>query len=93
VTELPEDEFQTASTLPPDGKITLDLRPTAREAMPLRSSEAARDRSIEFATGFTEEQARREASRCIRCDLAYLCPGIKVVGGEMTETVMTAAVK
>jgi len=93
VTELPEDEFQTASTLPPDGKITLDLQPTAREAMPLRSSEAARDRSLEFATGFTEEQARREASRCLRCDLAYLCPSIKVARAEVTEAVMTSAVK
>jgi formate dehydrogenase beta subunit len=82
VTELPEDEFQTASTLPPGGIITLDLQPTARAAMPVRG-EAARHRSVEFAAGFTEEQARREAGRCLRCDLSYLCPTIKVerVGG------------
>jgi NADPH-dependent glutamate synthase beta subunit-like oxidoreductase/NAD-dependent dihydropyrimidine dehydrogenase PreA subunit len=82
VSEMPEDEFQTASTLPPDGTFTLDLRPTPREVMPLRSGDAARDRSIEFAKGFTEEQARREASRCLRCDLAYLCPTIRVISAD-----------
>ncbi len=82
VSEMPEDEFQTVSTLPPDGRITLDLRPTPREVMPLRDGNASRDRSIEFATGFTEEQARREASRCLRCDLAYLCPTVHVIAAE-----------
>ena len=82
VSEMPEDEFQTASTLPADGMITLDLRPTPREVMPLRSGEAGRSRSIEFAKGLSEEQARREASRCLRCDLAYLCPTIKVISAD-----------
>src|SRR5215469_2282878 len=82
VTELPADEFQTASTLPPDGRLTLDLRPTAREVMPLRSGSAARNRSVESARGLTEEQARREASRCLRCDLAYLCPTVTVMSAE-----------
>jgi NADPH-dependent glutamate synthase beta subunit-like oxidoreductase/NAD-dependent dihydropyrimidine dehydrogenase PreA subunit len=78
--EMPDDQFETASVLPPDGRITLDLYPTAREEMPLRTGgEAARDRSVEFALGFTEEQARREASRCLRCDLAYLCPTVNVI--------------
>jgi len=81
VTEMPDDEFETASTLPSGGTVHLDLRPTPREVMPLRE-EAARDRSIEFAAGFTEEQARREASRCLRCDLAYLCPTINVINAE-----------
>ena len=80
VDELPEDEFQTISELPPDGVVTLDLRPTAREAMPLLSGDAARDRSVEYAAGFPEEAARREASRCLRCDLAYRCPTVKLVG-------------
>jgi NADH-quinone oxidoreductase subunit F len=84
VSEMPEDEFETASTLPADGHITLDLRPSPRAAMPLRTGEAARDRSIEYAAGFTEEEARREASRCLRCDLAYLCPSVKVVGARST---------
>jgi formate dehydrogenase beta subunit len=82
VTEMPEDETQTVSALPPDGRITLDLRTTAREIMPLRNGGAARARAVESATGFTEEQARREAGRCLRCDLAYRCPTVKVAGAE-----------
>jgi hypothetical protein len=34
---MPEDEFETTSELPSDGYITLELRPTARARMPLRS--------------------------------------------------------
>jgi NADPH-dependent glutamate synthase beta subunit-like oxidoreductase len=82
VSEMPEGEVETVSTLPPDGRITLDLQPTPREVMPLRAGEAARDRSIEFAAGFTEAQARREASRCLRCDLAYRCPTIHVISAD-----------
>jgi len=78
ISELPKDEVQTPSTLPPGGRITLDLRPTPRVLMPLHRREAVRERSLEFARGFSEEQARREASRCLRCDLAYLCPTIHV---------------
>jgi len=78
---MPEDEGETASTLPEGGVIPLDLRPTPREVMPFAES-ASRDRTIEFAQGLSEEQARREASRCLRCDLAYLCPSIKVIGAE-----------
>src|SRR6266849_1242953 len=81
VKEMPEDEGETVSTLPEDGVITLDLRPTPREVMPFAEA-ASRDRNIEFAQGLSEEQARREASRCLRCDLAYLCPSIKVIGSE-----------
>ena len=82
VSEMPEDEFETTSELPPDGYITLDLRPTLRAEMPLRSGEAAHDRSVEYAEGFSEEAARREASRCLRCDLAYRCPTVKLVSHE-----------
>ncbi|MFL5626305.1 MAG: FAD-dependent oxidoreductase [Ktedonobacteraceae bacterium] len=82
VSEMPKGEFETASTLPPNNRITLDLHPTPREIMPLRTGAAAHDRSVEFAMGLTEEQARREASRCLRCDLAYLCPTIKVIPPE-----------
>jgi len=82
IPELPEDEFQTTSTLPPGGRFTLDLRPLPREEMPLRSADAARDRSVELARGLSEEQARREASRCLRCDLSYLCPAITVAHRE-----------
>ncbi|HEX9412120.1 MAG TPA: hypothetical protein VF916_01325, partial [Ktedonobacterales bacterium] len=73
------DETDILSTLPPDHHITLDLAQTPREEMPLRSGQAGRDRSVEFALGLTEEQAQREAGRCLRCDLAYLCPTIKQV--------------
>jgi NADPH-dependent glutamate synthase beta subunit-like oxidoreductase len=89
VAEMPDDEFQTVSTLPSDGRINLDLRPTPREVMPLRNGDASRDRSIEFAKGFTEEQARREASRCLRCDLAYLCPTINVISADTVVSAKT----
>jgi formate dehydrogenase beta subunit len=82
VTEMPQDEGETVSTLPAGAAIMLDLRPTPREVMPLRGGEASHDRSVEFAVGFTEEQARREASRCLRCDLAYLDPSIKVISAD-----------
>ncbi|HEV2237611.1 MAG TPA: FAD-dependent oxidoreductase [Ktedonobacterales bacterium] len=82
VAEMPEDELETPSTLSADGYVALDLRPTAREEMPLRQAADARARSVEFAAGFSEEQARREASRCLRCDLAYLCPTVKTVGRD-----------
>ncbi len=78
IADLP-DEFETPSTLPPEGVITLDLRPTPRAEMPLRTGSGERSRSVEFASGLTESQARREGSRCLRCDLAYLCPAMKLV--------------
>ncbi len=79
VAELPDDETETASTLPLGGRFDLDLRPTPRAEMPLRSS-ATPDRTAEFELGLTEEEARHEASRCLRCDLAYLCPSIPHTG-------------
>jgi NADPH-dependent glutamate synthase beta subunit-like oxidoreductase/NAD-dependent dihydropyrimidine dehydrogenase PreA subunit len=79
VHEMPDDDLQINSTLPVEGFINLDLRATARAEMPLSDSAAARNRSLEFAKGFTEEQARHEASRCLRCDLATLCPTIHVI--------------
>jgi NADPH-dependent glutamate synthase beta subunit-like oxidoreductase/NAD-dependent dihydropyrimidine dehydrogenase PreA subunit len=79
VSEMPDGDFMTASLLPQDGVLSLDLRPQPREELPLAGNAAARDRSIEFVGGFSEEQARREASRCLRCDLAYLCPTVHVV--------------
>lgn len=82
VSEMPDDEFETVSTLPSNGRVTLDLRPTPRELVPLRDSDAVHSRTTEFALGFTEEQARREASRCLRCDLAYLCPTINVIPAD-----------
>ncbi len=89
VAEMPEDELETPSTLPPDGHIRLDVRPTPRAVMPLRA-DAARDRSREFAMGLSEDQARQEASRCLRCDLAYLCPTIQVVRAEPASSSVSA---
>ena len=43
--------------------------------MPLHNG-VSQGRSAEAAAGFTEAQARWEASRCLRCDLAYLCPTV-----------------
>jgi NADH-quinone oxidoreductase subunit F len=83
VTEMPDDETETVSQLPADGTVPLDLRKTPRAVMPLRPREAGHDRTVEFASGFTEEQARAEASRCLRCDLAYLCPSVKLVGKDV----------
>ncbi|HEY7357128.1 MAG TPA: FAD-dependent oxidoreductase, partial [Ktedonobacterales bacterium] len=76
IAEMPEDELQTPSTLL-DGAVEVYLAPTPRAEMPLRSAGQSRDKTSEFALGFTEAQARAEAQRCLRCDLAYLCPTIK----------------
>lgn len=84
------DEFTTLSVLPGDGHVTLDLRPTARAAMSLRTGASAHDRTIEFASGFTEEQAQREARRCLRCDLSYLCPSVKLVPTGKSEAPSSA---
>jgi hypothetical protein len=89
VADLPEDEFQTPSTLPPGGRFKLDLRPTLRAVMPLGGLDTARDRSVEFARGLTEEQARREAARCLRCDLSYLCPAIIATEREGVAATVT----
>jgi formate dehydrogenase (NADP+) beta subunit len=80
VSEMPDDDVMTTSLLAPDGVVPLDLRAQPREELPLAGRDAAHDRSVEFVGGFSEEQARREASRCLRCDLAYLCPTVHVVG-------------
>ena len=82
VREMPEDATETVSMLPLGNTVNLDLRPMPRELMPLHTGNAMRERSLEFAAGFTEEQARREAGRCLRCDLAYLCPTVKVISPE-----------
>jgi hypothetical protein len=86
VKEMPEGEFETVSTLPPGETLMLDLRPTPREVMPLETAEASKSRTIEFAKGLSKAQARREASRCLRCDLAYLCPSVKVIGAASEPT-------
>ncbi|TMC23354.1 MAG: FAD-dependent oxidoreductase [Chloroflexi bacterium] len=82
ISEMPDDEWETVSASPPDGTITLDLRPTQREVMAY--SPITTDRSVEAACGFNEEQALHEARRCLRCDLAYLCPTVRMVRDTAT---------
>jgi hypothetical protein len=86
---MPIDELVTVSPLPTDGRVTIDLRPVPQEVMPLQAGDVARERSIEFARGFTEEQARREAHRCLRCDLSYRCPTINVIPSERVKYAQT----
>lgn len=92
VSELPDDEPETVSRLPEGGQITLDLRSTPRAVMPLRERSEARSKQQEFALGFEERQARLEASRCLRCDLAYLCPSVRVIGAPASAASDGAAV-
>lgn len=82
VTEMPQDTAAMESTLPSERVVHLDLHPTPREVMPLLPVVSTHDRALECAAGFSEEQARREASRCLRCDLAYLCPTVRVRSSE-----------
>ncbi|HEX8732147.1 MAG TPA: FAD-dependent oxidoreductase [Ktedonobacterales bacterium] len=90
VAEMPDDEFERVSQLPANGRVSLDLRPTARALMPLRPASDARAKNLEFALGLSERQARQEASRCLRCDLAYLCPSVRVIGAPSETTTATA---
>jgi NADPH-dependent glutamate synthase beta subunit-like oxidoreductase/NAD-dependent dihydropyrimidine dehydrogenase PreA subunit len=91
VSELPDDEPETISTLPVGGHVTIDLRPTPRAVMPLRERGEARNKLQEFALGFEERQARQEASRCLRCDLAYLCPSVRVISAPEATALDGAA--
>jgi NADPH-dependent glutamate synthase beta subunit-like oxidoreductase/NAD-dependent dihydropyrimidine dehydrogenase PreA subunit len=89
IAELPEDELQTPSTLP-DDTVEVYLAPLPRAEMPLRSADQSRDKLSEFALGFTEAQARAEAQRCLRCDLAYLCPTIQDTSRTGTQAPLLA---
>lgn len=87
--EMPEGEFETASTLPTDGRIMLDLRPSPRAEMPLHNG-MSQGRSAEAAAGFSEAEAQLEASRCLRCDLAYLCPTVVARKAEKAGVVQAS---
>ena len=91
VAEAPDDDAPAMSWLPADGRVTLDLRPHTRAIMPLRPAADGRRKTVEFAVGLTEEQARQEASRCLRCDLAYLCPSVHVRDESSEAQVAVAA--
>lgn len=85
VLEMPTGENETRSSLPANGNISIDLRSLPREEMPVLQGSVTSHRSTEFARGLSEEQARREASRCLRCDLAYRCPTITVIAPQSKE--------
>jgi NADH-quinone oxidoreductase subunit F len=74
--EMPSGEFETVSPLPVRGRVNVDLSATPRAVMQLLQIEPRKARNAEMTHGFTEEEARREGSRCLRCDLAYRCPTI-----------------
>ncbi len=69
---------------PPDGVVTLDLRPTPREVMPLAHGEAAHDRTLEFAAGL-DAKNRRGARPAAACAAIWptSVPTVKVVGGNV----------
>lgn len=85
IKQMPDDEFETISTLPASGFVTIDMSTQSRAVMPLLPATDAHSKTKEFARGFTEDQARKEASRCLRCDLSYLCPTIKVTTATKTK--------
>jgi len=74
--EMPGGEFESTSLLPSGGRVSVNLSVTPRAVMPLLQIDPRRARSTEITEGFSEEQARQEGSRCLRCDLAYCCPTI-----------------
>jgi NADPH-dependent glutamate synthase beta subunit-like oxidoreductase len=74
--EMPVGEFESASILPPGGRVSVNLSPTPRAVMQLLQIDPRKARTAEMTEGFSEEQARHEGSRCLRCDLAYRCPTI-----------------
>ncbi len=65
---------------PPELALTLDLAARARERLPLPIVEATSFAATQV--GFTEAEARSEASRCFRCDAVYGCPSVNVLAGR-----------
>jgi formate dehydrogenase major subunit len=50
-----------------------EATPQPRVEMPVLAAKERRKGFSEIKLGFTEEMARREASRCLRCGACYLC--------------------
>ena len=65
---------------PPEPRLQLDLAERARARTPLPVLD--RDTLRTSHPGFTEVQARSEASRCFRCDAVYSCATVEVVAGR-----------
>lgn len=62
-----DEKYHRLPLPPPDAEQLDELRP--RVGMPRRRAEERLGGFDEFETGFSEDQARLEASRCLRCDL------------------------
>ncbi len=89
VTEMPAGENETQSPLPANGRVSIDLRVLPRAEMPVLQGDVNSHKSTEFARGLSEEEARREAGRCLRCDLAYRCPTITVIASPKSKEALT----
>ncbi|MEI7745517.1 MAG: FAD-dependent oxidoreductase [Chloroflexota bacterium] len=64
----------------PDATLRLDIAERARTHPALPVVDTATFRATE--PGFTDGEARFEASRCFRCDAVYGCPSVSVVAGR-----------
>jgi NADPH-dependent glutamate synthase beta subunit-like oxidoreductase/NAD-dependent dihydropyrimidine dehydrogenase PreA subunit len=65
---------------PPETLLRLDLadRPRTRTPLPLLDRTSLKT----YGPGFTEADARAEATRCFRCDAIYACPSVEVQAGR-----------
>ena len=64
------------------------IPPAPRVSMPLRTAGERRGDFFEVAAGFSEEEARREASRCLNCGICsecYQCVEVCVAGAIRHE--------
>ncbi len=65
---------------PPELSLSLDLAERSRAHPPLPMVQLATFTAGQ--AGFDEATARREASRCFRCDAVYGCPSVSVITGR-----------
>jgi NADPH-dependent glutamate synthase beta subunit-like oxidoreductase/NAD-dependent dihydropyrimidine dehydrogenase PreA subunit len=65
---------------PPETRLRLDLadRPRTRAPLPMLDPKSMKT----YGPGFTDTDARAEASRCFRCDAIYACPTVEVLAGR-----------
>ncbi len=70
-----------------------EIHVTPRVAMPMMSAEARRNNFVEVERGYSEEQAKAEASRCLACGICseclscvYVC-GVKAINHDEVERI------
>jgi heterodisulfide reductase subunit A-like polyferredoxin len=70
-----------------------EIQRTPRVAMPMMSAQARRNNFVEVEKGYSEEQAKAEASRCLACGICseclscvYVC-GVKAINHDEVERV------